>query len=628
MLLIFRCENLPKLKKRKVDETDEDTESKGYEQPQQDSPEEHLYTESKEPPIPISATVESKDDSLTAPVYTKERDTSLPSETVYGNEYSDPKAWYDLYLSKFSNDPNTKPHYHKDDADFTDDGGNSNNVFYSRLQEKYIVMEPDEPVHHYTDSELSYNTDLNQNTYDYVLPDDYGRTPQFNSVEELPPPTYVDLDPYEPEEEAAADPAVYDDYYAEGDETAYGYPDPDEAENEVENAIDGAGYYGEEGAYFSYDSPEPPQVQEAYTTDSSSHFPQDWFYREVDHLARQNFPFGWYPYFFPWFYGHHSAAADASVSSAQGYEQEEPKKSHEPSPQKTHYEPPKKSHPPPKSYEPPKKSHSPPPKKYTPPQKSHPPPKKTYQPPPKSHPPQKKNYGSSAQISTYLSPTKKSPEPQPKKSHPPPPAPAKKSYEPPKKSHEPQPKKSYQPPPKKSYEPPPKKSYQPPPKKSYEPPPKKSYQPPPKKSYEPPPKKSYEPPPKKSYQPPPKKSQPAKPSSPGKVFEPEGGADRDENTAYSLGGNLQVLGNTLIPVDAHQDGINAYVPVTPFWLIVCVGGNLTEHRWDKVEFLKRVSQGCRLNMGERNLRLSKFLFFVPQKATTREVHPCYGDGNQ
>ena len=51
--------------------------------------------------------------------------------------------------------------------------------------------------------------------------------------------------------------------------------------------------------------------------------------------------------------------------------------------------------------------------------------------------------------------------------------------------------------------------------------------------------------------------------SPEKVFEPENTQPtRDENTVYTLGDNLQVLGNTLIHIDdEHQDGVNAYVEV-------------------------------------------------------------------
>lgn len=486
------------------------------------------------------------------------------TETVYGNEYSDPKAWYDMYLSKFSNDPNMKPHYHADDdfAGSSEKDENdvtfrkrNDNVYYSRVNEAYVTYNSQGPPTHYTDSELNYNTERNYNSYDYVLPDDYGRPPRFNVLEEF------GEDADKPDEDYGSENEVsYYDYYPDDTETAYGLED-----DTTEQPADGDGDFNNDDTYYGYNSPppEPPQP-EPY----NNYVPQNWYQQAESHLASHHFPYGYgWPYFFPWYYGHQPPAPDAG-----GYEKPE-----EPAPPKIHYQPPEKSHDPPekshppppepkKSYPPPKKSHPQPP-----PKKSHPPPpKKSHPPPPKkSHPPPKKSHPPPPKKSHPPPPKKSHPPPPPKKSHPPP----KKSYTPPKKSHPP-PKKSYEPPPKKTYEPPkkshppPKKSYQPP-KKSHEPP-KKSHYEPPKKSHEPAPKKSYQPPPKKSYNPapkgkyqPPAKTGPQKSVASSKVYQPEQEAPtRDENTAYSLGGNLQVVGNTLIPIgDEYPDDVNNYIEV-------------------------------------------------------------------
>ena len=525
---------------------------------------------------------------------------TAPIETVYGNEYSDPKAWYDMYLSKFSNDPNTRPHYHKDSTDFEDshsDGSSSNavtyansdNVYYSRTQGRYVSYGNDGPAHYYTDSELSYNTDGNYNTYDYILPDDYGRTVAYNSNVEH---TDYATEPYYPELYKSGDEEtspVNDYHYSDKTETKY-----KESKAIGEVTIDGGGYFDDAGTYNSYNEESSEESQPSY----DEYIPQNWYYQERAELAAHHFPYGWHPYYFPWLYGHYlyrgnpdtykqevgysSSSRDAPGKShpqppkqQSHYEPpnksqapspkksyyEPPKKSHPPAPKKSHYEPPKKSHAPtPKKshYQPPKKSHDPPPKKshYEPPKKSHAPtPKKShYQPPKKSHPPASKK--------SYFKPPKKSHDPTPKKSH----------YEPPKKSH-PVSKKSLHEPPKKSHFPPPKnspkKSHPEPPKKSSESIPNKSHTPP-KKSHEPEPQKSYAPPPKSDPQPkgkyqPPAKSQTAakKSSSSKKIFEPDdASATRDENTVYSLGDNLQVLGTTLIHVDdAYQNGVNTYAEV-------------------------------------------------------------------
>ena len=554
----------------------------------------------------------------------QEPDTATaPIETVYGNEYSDPKAWYDMYLSKFSNDPNTNPHYHKDSTDFEDsssDGSSSNavtyanndNVYYSRTQGRYVSYGNDGPAHYYTDSELSYNTDGNYNRYDYILPDDYGRSVEYNSDVEhtdyATEPYYPEL--YKPEDE---DTLPVNDYnYSDNTETNY--------KESKEVTIDGGGYFDDAGTYNSYNEESGEESQPSY----DEHIPQNWYYQERAELAAHHFPYGWHPYYFPWLHGHYLYRGNPNTYKQEaGYSsssRDAPEKSHPQPPKKSHYESPKKSHPPPPHYEPPNKSQSSSPKKshYEPPKESHPPaPKKShYEPPKKSHAPTPKK--------SHYQPPKKSHPPAPKKSHyqPPKKSPPKKSqYEAQKKSHAPTPKKSHYQPPKKSHPTAPKKSHYEPPKKShpvskkslYEPPkkshfptpknsPKKSHPESPKKSSEsipnkshPPPRKSHEPEPKKSYAPPPKsdpqskgkyqpptkspksdpqpkgkyqppaKSQPAakKSSSSKKVFEPDdASAARDENTVYSLGDNLQVLGTTLIHVDdAYQDGDNAYAEV-------------------------------------------------------------------
>ena len=509
---------------------------------------------------------------------------TAPIETVYGNEYSDPKAWYDMHLSKFSNDPNTRPHYHKDSTDFEDshsDGSSSNavtyanndNVYYSRTQGRYVSYGNDGPAHYYTDSELSYNTDGNYNTYDYILPDDYGRTVEYNSNVEhtdyATEPYYPEL--YKPGDEETS--PVNDYHYSDKTETNY-----KESKAIGEVTIDGGGYFDDAGTYNSYNEESREESQPSY----DEYIPQNWYYQERAELAAHHFPYGWHPYYFPWLHGHYlyrgnpdtykqeagysSSSRDAPEKShpqppKQQSHYEPPKKSQAPSPKKSYYEPPKKSHAPtPKKshYQPPKKSHDPPPKKshYEPPKKSHAPtPKKShYQPPKKSHPPAPKK--------SYFEPPKKSRDPTPKKSH----------YEPPKKSHSVSKKSPYEPPKKSHFPPPknsPKKSHPEPPKKSSESIPNKSH-PPPKKSHEPEPQKSYAPPPKSDPQPkgkyqPPAKSQTAakKSSSSKKIFEPDdASATRDENTVYSLGDNLQVLGTTLIHVDdAYQDGVNTYAAV-------------------------------------------------------------------
>ena len=584
-----RCEDLPELK-RKDKDTIYQEEDYGYQHEEQNVYQPTYYEgdniadEYKEPSASVSITVEHNDDasnqdSPSTSTYEVEADLSLPKETVYGSEYSDPKAWYDKYLSKFSNDPNTKPHYHKDNADFTDlqedkdrglysddsnavSNGNNDNVYYSRTQERYISYEGDGPVHYYTDSELSYNTDRNYNTYDYVLPDDYGRRTEYNTVEEPvnPVPETYYPDTYQPENEVSV--TTYDDFYPQTAETGY-----DASEYKIDGIpIDGTGFHGDDKTYYSYDGPSLGEDKPVSLDSYVSPIPENWYYRQEAELANHHFPHGWHPYFFPWFYGHHTYNSEAHAKynedpshgkkktwNGQPYIQED-EKSQEHPPKKSHYEPPKKSHELPKKshYEPTKKSHLPSKKShYEPPKKSQPLPKKSYyEPPKKSHPPPKKSH--------YV---------PPKKSHPPP----KKSHYEPKKSH-PAPKKSHYEPPKKSHEPAPKKSHSPPkkitlPKESHEPAPKKSHDPPAKKSYEPAPKKPYVPPqnshqsPKGKYQPPDKT--PSKSVSPKKVFEPEETQPtRDENTVYSLGGNLQVRGNTLIHADdEHQDGVNAYVEV-------------------------------------------------------------------
>ena len=581
------CENIPKVNREEKEKTYEE-QSYPHEEQNVYQPSYHeadYGSEYKEPSASISVTLEHDNtihnqDSLSVSV--QESDTA-PMETVYGNEYSDPKAWYDIYLSKFSNDPNTKPHYHKDSTDFDDSHGddsnsnavtfeNSDNVYYSRTQGRYVSYGNDGPAHYYTDSELSYNTDGNYNTYDYILPDDYGRTTEYNSDVEhtdyTQEPYYPEL--YKPVDDATLPVPEY--YHSDKTETTYKESD---ATGEV--TVDGDGYFNDAGTYHSYNEESDQERQPVNVESHARYIPQNWYYQEQAELAAHHFPYGWHPYFFPWLYGHYSYRAIPETNKQEvGYSSsshEAPKKSHAPPPKKSHYEPPKKSHeaPPKKShYEPPKKFHDLSPSKshYEPPKKSHDPsPSKShYQPPKKSSPSRKSHY----------EPPKKSHPPTPKKSHYEPPKkshepPPKSHYEPPKKSHPPTPKKSHYEPPKKSHLPQPKKSHYESAKKSYPEPPKKSPAPSPKKSH-PPPKKSHEPEPKKShaksdpplkgkYQPP-AKSQPAgkNTSSPNKIFEPDhASVTRDENTVYSLGDNLQVLGTTLIHVDdAHQDGVNVY----------------------------------------------------------------------
>ena len=533
----------------------------------------------------------------------RESDTAIPPmETVYGNEYSDPKAWYDMYLSKFSNDPNTKPHYHEDSADFVDshsDGSNSNavtfenndNVYYSRTQGRYVSYGNDGPAHYYTDSELSYNTDGNYNTYDYILPDDYGRTTEYHSDVEH---TDYTQEPYYPELYKPADDATLPvpEYY-HSDDTETNYKESDTIGGVT---VEEDGYFNDAGTYYGYNEESDKERKPATVESHASYIPQDWYYQEQAELAAHHFPYGWHPYFFPWLYGHYSyRAIPETYKQEVGYSSsshEAPKKSHEPLPSKSHYEPQKKSHPqPPKKshYEPPKKSHPQSPKKShnEPPKRSHPQPSKKfpYEPPKKSRPqPPKKSHYEPPKKS-HAPPPKKSHYEPPQKSHPPPPKnshyePPKKSYDPPsRKSHYELPKKSNDPPSRKSHYELPKKSHLPQPKKSHFESPKRSHPEPLKKSSDPSPKKSHpspnksqEPEPKKSYAKsdpahkgkyqPPAKSQPAgkEASSPKKIFEPDDASvTRDENTVYSLGDNLQVLGTTLIHVDdPDQDGINVF----------------------------------------------------------------------
>ena len=443
MISVARCEDLPELGRK--DKETEYEEGRGYQHEEQNVYQPTHYEgdnngDYREPSASISVTVEhyaddSNQGSTSISGYEAEADPSLHKETVYGNEYSDPKAWYDNYLSKFSNDPNTKPHYHKDDADIADvqeDKGtdiyngdsnainyeNNDNVYYSRTQGRYISYENDGPAHYYTDSELSYNTDRNFNTYDYVLPDDYGRTSQSNTVEEpanLATPTYYP-DTYQIEDEESV--TTYNDYYPQPSETGHG-----ESEYKGDGVIiDGTGFHDEDGTYYSYDSPSPSQDKPSTTENYDGHIPENWYHREEAELPNHNLPHGWHPYFFPWFHGHHThghnseatikdteetASHDQKKSwNGQPFTQDDsmktpakthygpaPKKSHEPPPKKSSYEPPKKSYLLPKKspYEPPKKSH-PPPKKshYEQPKKSQPPPKKShYEKPKKSHPPPK-----------------------------------------------------------------------------------------------------------------------------------------------------------------------------------------------------------------------------------------------
>ena len=612
----FRCEDLPPIeydKEKKEDITKEKRrEDPIYESPIQDEPPSGHVSVNVQPAEQLSQ--QDKTGQYEESNAVGADPSGNMGETVYGTEYTDPKQWYDDYLSKFSTDTDTQPHYHTDERDLNpqpDDGSIyndphayyppptspepslnedgsklDNDVYYSRTYGTYMTYEGDKPVHFYTDSSLSVDSDVDAGS---SSTDGYtgGAITTLNDVSGL-----VEYNGASQSEHYF----VYDDKPdgSHPSEGGYGVQDVEQTDSYVKTEAE---------AGKAHDAAPVGHYQPHYWPQPHWGWRYPWWY------GRQ----WWAPTWWPQYIQHASQEANREQNQQQPQQQEgvilnqyeqpeaESRTTREPQqtqhgtiyygataaltdiPTRTHsYEVqaledpgtsgssggirtssgtiyygstgqntviPTERHsyevdttdlgyPP--SFEPgihdqqPKKSH------YTPPKKSHPPPPK------KSHPP----------------PLKKSHPPPPKKSHYQPPA---KSHPPP-KSHPPAPKKSHPPPPKKSHYQPPAKSH-PPPKKSHDPPPKshpapKSH-PQPKKSHPPPksfphPKKN--PPHPKKNPPHPKKNPPPKKNGEDSGYTP---TVRQEGLSYSLGGNLHVMGNTLIHTGTSAEGgsITNYVGV-------------------------------------------------------------------
>ncbi len=608
-----RCEDLPPIEYDKDKKEDRDKndrqEDPVYQSPIQDEP----------PSVSRSGNAEqtgqySQQDDTASNDVSSAGSTDPPGnmgETVYGTEYTDPKEWYDDYVSKFSTDPSTQPHYHTEDKDLNpqpDDGAIyndprayyppptspepilnedgsklENDVYYSRTYGTYMTYEGDKPVHFYQDSSLSVDSD---GTEEASSSDGYtGGIATLNDVSGLVeysgPDGTSDTEHY----------FVYDDKPDESYPTDGSYVAPNVEQTD------------------SYVKTEAEGGQAAGVAPGVPYRPHYW----PQHLG-WNYPW-WYGghWWRPW-WGHYVQYANHNASKVQEQEygvtlnqyaapESYSRTTREPqlSPHGTTYygayaeenqipterhsyqvqEDPGTSRSSegvltasgtiyygstgqltsiptqrhsyevdlslPPSYEPGIHDTSPQKSHYTPAKKSHPPPPK------KSHPPPPKKSHPPPPKKSHPPPPKKSHPPAPKKSHPPPPK--KSHYQPPAKSHPPP--KSHPPAPKKSHPPPPKKSHYEPPQKSH-PPPKKSHEPPPKSH---PPQKSH-PPPQKSHPPPksfphPKKSPPHPKKAPPKKNGEDSGYTptvRQEGLSYSLGDNLHVRGNTLIHTDNARQG--------------------------------------------------------------------------